>query len=118
MTELITTLLGPFATIAALLYLRLAVAKVRLRDNKTRIIGAWLAFFVMGYLAFFRALDALDVITTATARDWMLPMGLPVYGVHIYVSSRLLEDAKLRHRMRVEAARQRREVAELLGGDQ
>lgn len=109
------TLLGPAATVAALMYLRLAFTKQFLEDNKTRIIGASLCAFVLSYLAVFRAAHALDLISEQTRRDWMTPMGVPVYGVHIYVAARLTQDAHLRGRMRQEAARQRREVAELLG---
>lgn len=115
MTDVINALLGPFATVAAVLYLRLALTKQYLQDNKTRRIGAWLCFFVLGYLACFRAAASMGAISPQTARDWMLPMGIPVYGVHMYVAARLTEDAQLRGRMRQEAERQRREVRNILG---
>lgn len=108
-------LLGPAATIAALMYIRLAFTKQWLEDNKTRIVGASLCAFVLSYLAVFRAAYALDLISEQTRRDWMAPMGIPVYGVHVYVAARLTQDAHLRGRMRREAERQRREVSQLLG---
>lgn len=114
MTPLINTLIGPVAAVAAFLYARTAYLSWKVRDSAVSVGGLALATFVLTYLALFRLLRLAGLITPGQAADFIFAMGIPVYGVHCYVALRLGQSCLLRGRLRMEQARQRRVVADLL----
>lgn len=116
MHDIINALLGPVGSLAAVLYLRTAWISRESGDSRTSQAGFLLCAFVLGYLALFRT--ALNFgMDRQTVADYVLAMGIPVYGVHCYAAVRLATAAIFRGKLRQENARQRAVIEQIRGAE-
>lgn len=102
--DLAEDLTGPAALIAAGFYWRTWWAMHRENNHTSVRVGVGIAAAVVSYLALFRMLITLDLMSTHSGRVFILPMTVVVYGVHVYMASQLLAESRAR-RLREDAER-------------
>lgn len=97
-------LTGFAALVAAGFYWRTWYVMHREGNHSAVRVGVGIAAAIVSYLAVFRMLITLDLMSSRTGRVFILPMTVAVYGVHVWMASQLLAESRAR-RLREDAER-------------
>lgn len=89
---------GFAALVAAAVYWRVVVFMRAERDRSPVRFGVGIAAAVVSILAFFRMAITLDLMSSAQASVFILPMTVVVYGVHVWMAFQLLNESRARIR--------------------